>query len=258
MPALLSARKLTKRFGDVVAVNDISFELEPGETLALIGASGCGKTTTLKLLNRLIEPDTGEILLAGKRASDVSAPDWRRRIGYVIQSAGLFPHWTVERNVGATAELLGWETARIRDKVTALLDMVGLPADTYAARFPSELSGGQKQRVGLARALAAEPELVLMDEPFSAVDALTKEGLIRDVLRLRDKLGFAAVMVTHDIAEAFEVADKIAVMDAGGIVQIGPAETLIKSPAGDTVEALLDAPRRTAQRVTAAFSEGSG
>lgn len=256
MPALLSARTLTKRFGDVLAVNDVSFELEPGETLALIGASGCGKTTTLKLLNRLIEPDAGEVLLAGKRASDVSAPDWRRRIGYVIQSAGLFPHWTVERNVGATAELLGWEQDRIRDKVATLLDMVGLPATNYATRFPSELSGGQKQRVGLARALAAEPELVLMDEPFSAVDALTKEGLIRDVLKLRDKIGFAAVMVTHDIAEAFEVAHQIAVMDAGQVVQLGPAETLIKSPAAETVEALLDAPRRTAERVSAAFAEG--
>lgn len=257
MPALLSARALTKRFGETHAVDAVSFELQAGETLALIGASGCGKTTTLKLINRLIEPDGGEIRLGGVRAADMSAPDWRRRIGYVVQSAGLFPHWSVARNVGVTAELLDWPPERVMERTAMLLDMVGLPHAMFAERRPHELSGGQRQRVGLARALAADPDLVLLDEPFSAVDALTKEGLIGDVLRLREATGFAAVMVTHDIAEAFEIADRIAVMDQGRIIQVGPADELIRNPAGAQVEALLDAPRRTADRVRSAFSNGA-
>lgn len=251
---LLSARHLTKRFGEHVAVDDVSFDLDTRETLALIGASGCGKTTTLKLLNRLIEPDGGDVLLAGRNAHEVDAHLWRRRIGYVVQNAGLFPHWTVARNIGATAALLGWEPDRIEIQTFRLLEMVGLPPDQFAERKPDQLSGGQKQRVGLARALAAEPDIVLMDEPFSAVDALTKEGLIADVIRLRDEIGFAAIIVTHDLAEAIEFADRIAVMEAGKIAQVDTAQALIARPKGAAVEALVSAPRRTAERVTAAFA----
>lgn len=257
MAALLSATGLTKTYGEARAADKVSFELVAGETLALIGASGCGKTTTLKLINRLVEPDSGDIRLGGAASADVPAHEWRRRIGYVVQSAGLFPHWSALRNVRATCDLLNWEEGRAAARARELLDMVGLPHSDYAARRPHELSGGQRQRVGLARALAAEPELVLMDEPFSAVDALTKEGLIADVMRLRGELGFAAIIVTHDIAEAFEVADRIAVMDKGRIVQLGPAAELIAKPASEAVEALLDAPRRTADRVRGAYEAGS-
>jgi len=236
-----------------LAVDAVSFELVAGETLALIGPSGCGKTTTLKLLNRLIEPDAGEVRLAGQEAHMVSAPDWRRRIGYVIQSAGLFPHMSVAENIGVTPRLLGWDADRIQDKTEALLGMVGLAYQDYATRAPSELSGGQRQRVGLARALAGEPEIVLMDEPFSALDPSTKSDLIEDIAALRDRLGFASVMVTHDFSEALRLADRIAVMDAGKVAQMGPPADLIAKPATPAVEALLDAPRRTAELVGKAF-----
>jgi osmoprotectant transport system ATP-binding protein len=251
---LLSARDLTKRFGDVTAVCGVSFSLEAGETLALIGASGCGKTTTLKLLNRLIEPDAGEVRLGGEEAHQLPAHEWRRRIGYVIQSAGLFPHMSVAANVAVTPRLLGWEDDRIARRTRRLLELVGLPAQAFGTRRPEALSGGQAQRVGLARALAGEPEIVLMDEPFSALDPLTKDQLIEDVAHLRAELGFAAVMVTHDFSEALRFADRIAVMQAGRVIQAGTARELIARPADAAVEALLEAPRRTAESVSAAFA----
>ncbi len=251
---LLEAEGLTKRYGDVAVVDGVGFSLEAGRTLALIGASGCGKTTTLKMLNRLIEPDEGLVRLGGREAHELAAHDWRRRIGYVIQSAGLFPHRTIAENVSVTPRLLEWEAARIEKKVADLLDMVGLAADEYAQRAPDELSGGQRQRVGLARALAGEPDLVLMDEPFAALDPVTKDGLIEDIARLREKLGFAAIIVTHDFSEALRLADEIAVMEAGRIVQQGAAEELIATPASDGVRDLLAAPRRTARAVSRAFA----
>jgi len=251
---LLDAVDLTKTFGDARAVDHVSFQLKAGETLALIGPSGCGKTTTLKMLNRLIEPDEGRVRLGGQEAHAIPAHDWRRRIGYVIQSGGLLPHRSVAQNIGLTPTLLGWDAARISKKVGALLDMVGLPADTYADRSPSALSGGQRQRVGLARALAAEPELVLMDEPFAALDPVTKDLLIEDIASLRQRLGFAAVIVTHDFSEALRLADRIAVMEGGRIVQAGAAAELIAAPATEGVRKLLAAPRRTARAVSIAFA----
>ncbi len=250
---LLAASGLEKRFGDVTAVTDVSFTLEAGETLALIGPSGCGKTTLLKLLNRLIEPDGGQVRLGGLEAHELGAHEWRRRIGYVIQSAGLFPHMTIAENVAVTPRLLDWEDVRIDRRVSHLLALVGLPVEEYGPRRPGELSGGQAQRVGLARALAGEPEIVLMDEPFSALDPLTKDQLIEDVSQLRAQLGFAAVMVTHDFSEALRFADRIAVMESGQIAQVGTAEELISTPHSDSVRALLNAPRRTAEIVAAAF-----
>ena len=251
---LLTAKHLTKRFGGTEAVSKVSFDLQSGETLALIGPSGCGKTTLLKLLNRLIEPDEGEVRLAGWEAHELPAHEWRRRIGFVVQSAGLFPHMSVTDNIGASPRLLGWPTERTEQKTRTLLEMVGLPHSDYGERKPSELSGGQRQRVGLARALAGEPELVLMDEPFSALDPATKEMLIEDIAKLRDALGFAAIIVTHDFSEALRLADRIAVMDAGKIAQMGTARELIANPASPAVDAMLNAPRRTAEAVSEVFN----
>ena len=252
---LLDAVDLTKAFGTARAVDHVSFQLRAGETLALIGPSGCGKTTTLKMVNRLIEPDEGLVRLGGEEAHAIPAHEWRRRIGYVIQSGGLLPHRSVAENIGLTPRLLGWEPKRIADKVSALLDMVGLASGDYADRAPSDLSGGQRQRVGLARALAGEPELLLMDEPFAALDPVTKDQLIDDIAALREKLGFASVIVTHDFSEALRLADRIAVMEAGRIVQIGAPRDLVAAPATESVRALLAAPRKTARAIVDAFAD---
>lgn len=174
-------------------------------------------------------------------------------MGYVIQSAGLFPHLRLQENVAITPRLLGWEPARTQAQLTRLFDLIGLPLADFGERFPSDLSGGQAQRIGLARALAGEPDIILMDEPFSALDAMTKDILIEDVKRLRTEIGFAAVIVTHDFSEALRFADRIAVMDAGKIIQTGPAHELMSAPANETVARLLEAPRRTAAAVSAAF-----
>lgn len=200
-----------------------------------------------------MEPDSGEVYLSGEAAHAVSAHDWRRRMGYVIQSAGLFPHMSLAENVSVTPRLLGWNQAEITAQLERLFDLIGLPLADYGARYPAELSGGQAQRVGLARALAGNPEIVLMDEPFSALDAMTKDTLIEDVSRLRSEIGFASVIVTHDFAEALRFADRIAVMDAGRIIQVGPAAELMAHPASDIVARLLEAPKRTAAAVSAAF-----
>ena len=207
----------------------------------------------MKLLNRLVEPDSGEVYLSGEAAHAVSAHAWRRRMGYVIQSAGLFPHMSLAENVSVTPRLLGWDQAEIMAQLERLFDLIGLPHAEFGTRYPGELSGGQAQRIGLARALAGSPDIVLMDEPFSALDAMTKDALIEDVSRLRSEIGFASVIVTHDFAEALRFADRIAVMDAGRIIQVGPAAELMAHPANDIVASLLEAPKRTAAAVSAAF-----
>jgi osmoprotectant transport system ATP-binding protein len=249
-PPLIAYAHVGKSFngGRLKAVDDVSLDVAEGEFLAIVGGSGSGKTTLLRLANRLIDADEGRITVEGE---DVRATDpvrLRRRIGYVFQSGGLFPHMTVADNVGITPKLLGTPAAEISSRVDELLDLVRLDDGEYRDRLPHELSGGQRQRVGVARALAARPRIVLMDEPFGALDPLTRSGLSEDYRALHDKLGLTTVMITHDMAEAILLADRVAVMRTGKLLALGtPAEL------ADTHDAyvgeLLDTPRRQAERL---------
>lgn len=203
----------------------LDLEIFRGETLVLLGASGCGKTTTLRLINRMLLPTTGEVLVEGKATGEWDEIRLRRSMGYVIQEAGLFPHFTVERNIALVPALEGWTEARKRVRVREMLELVGLDAETFSSRFPRELSGGQRQRVGVARALAADPPLLLMDEPFGALDPLTRASLQNEFAGLRARLGKTVVFVTHDVREALRLASRIALMQAGRIVLLAtPAE----------------------------------
>ncbi|WP_233245754.1 ATP-binding cassette domain-containing protein [Marinicauda salina] len=249
---VLSVEGLAKTYpGGVRAVDGVSFAAGRGELVAIVGESGCGKTTTLKMINRLLEPSAGRVIIEDRDASEVDPVALRRRVGWVMQGDGLFPHLSVFENIAVTPQLLGWDAARIADRVDALLELVRLDPDEYRARKPAQLSGGQRQRVGVARALAAEPPLVLMDEPFGALDPLTRDALREDFQDLRGQLGFAAVMVTHDMAEALLLAERIAVMDAGRLLQYGPPEDLLARPADETVARLVATPMAEARRVEA-------
>ena len=227
-------------------VDDLSLGVAAGELLALVGASGSGKTTTLKMINRLVEPTSGTVRIEGHQHDETPAHELRRRIGYVFQQVGLFPHLTVAENVAITPSLLGWPRARIDARVDELLALVQLPPERFRARYPAELSGGEQQRVGIARALAAEPRIVLLDEPFGALDPLTRESLQAAFGELHRRLGFTAVFVTHDVVEAVLLADRIAVLAHGRLLQVGTAEELARAPASDEVAALMATPRRQA------------
>ena len=227
---MIAVRHLAKHYGSQMAVADVSFSVAPGETLVLLGTSGCGKTTTLKMLNRLLEPSAGTIEIGGQNVLDLDGPMLRRNIGYVMQEAGLFPHYTVAKNIATVPKLLGWEPDRIRERIADLCEKLQLPS-ALLLRYPADLSGGQRQRVGVARALAARPPVVLMDEPFGALDPYTRRNVRRELFGLSELQEKTVVLVTHDVAEARELGNRIALMDKGKIVQIGTPDELLNQPA---------------------------
>jgi osmoprotectant transport system ATP-binding protein len=226
------------------AVNDLSLQVPAGKICVLVGPSGCGKTTSLKMVNRLIEPTRGRILIDGEDAARRDVIELRRGIGYVIQQVGLFPHQTIRDNVETVPRLLGWDPRRRRDRADELLELVGLEPARYATRYPSQLSGGERQRVGVARALAADPPVLLMDEPFGAVDPIVRERLQNELLRLQEQLAKTILFVTHDIDEAIKMGDLVAVMQAGGrLAQFGAPGEILASPASDFVARFVGADR---------------
>jgi osmoprotectant transport system ATP-binding protein len=226
------------------AVNDLSFQVPAGRICVLVGPSGCGKTTSLKMVNRLIEPTSGRILIDGEDAARREVTELRRGIGYVIQQVGLFPHQTIGENVATVPRLLGWPNARRRERAEELLALVGLEPATYRDRYPSQLSGGERQRVGVARALAADPPVMLMDEPFGAVDPIVRERLQNEFLRLQEGLAKTILFVTHDIDEAIKMGDLVAVMQVGGkLAQFGTPEEILASPASPFVARFVGADR---------------
>ena len=254
---MIKLERVSKSFdgGDTFAVQDVSLHIEQGETLVLLGESGSGKTTTLKMINRLIESTSGRILVEGDDIAQRDPVDLRRHIGYVFQGIGLFPHMTVGENVAVVPKLLGWDNKRTSERVDRLLELVNLDPSQYRSRLPRQLSGGQRQRVGLARALAAQPHIMLMDEPFGALDPLTRDQLQGEYKRIHESQGLTTVIVTHDMTEALLMADRIAVMCEGHLLQVGTPHDMLTKPAHDYVQALMQTPRQQADRVEALVSE---
>jgi osmoprotectant transport system ATP-binding protein len=243
--------------GNRYSVYDLSLRIPRGQLLVLLGTSGCGKTTTLKMINRLIEPTEGRVEVDGCDVRHADPVMLRRSIGYVFQGIGLFPHMTVAENIAVVPRLLKWPEARIRARVDELLELVHLPAAEYHGRMPSQLSGGQQQRVGFARALAAGPQVMLLDEPFGALDPLTRDELRGEFQQIVRDLGLTAVMVTHDMTEALLSANLIAVMYAGRLVQLGTPQQILTCPADEFVAALMATPRRQAERLESLMACGA-
>lgn len=236
---MIEIEKISKRYGDVTVVDDVSFLVEPHTMTTVVGTSGSGKTTLLRMINRLVEPTSGVIRLDGIDNRTVPGYELRRRIGYVIQGHGLFPHRTVAQNIATVPELLGWEPRRITGRVEELLGLFQLDPKEFGARYPHELSGGQQQRVGVARALAAEPNLLLMDEPFGALDPIIRSKAQEDLLAIQRRFGTTILLVTHDMEEAIHLGGKIAVMDGGRLVQHGTPVEILAWPANDFVAHLI-------------------
>ncbi len=237
---MISFEQVTKSFGGARALDGLDLVVPEGAFAVLLGGSGAGKSTALRMVNRLVEPDAGRVLLRGEDVAHQDAPALRRRIGYVIQGIGLFPHWSVARNIAAVPRLLGWDERRVDARVDELLALLQLDPARYRARMPAELSGGQAQRVGVARALAADPEILLMDEPFGALDALTRGALQAEMARLHAATGKTILLVTHDVEEALALATRIAVMADGRLLQEGTPRDLLDAPADPRVRGLLD------------------
>ena len=237
---------LTKCFRNAKkpAVDSVNLTVSQGEVLAIVGGSGSGKTTTLKMINRLIEPTSGSVRVMGEDVTNRDPVILRRSIGYAFQGVGLFPHMTVGQNVGVTLRLLSQASECVSKRVDELLTMVELPADEYRDRLPAELSGGQQQRVGFARALASKPRAILMDEPFGALDPITRDGLQQEFRSLQKKLQLSVVLVTHDMSEAVLLSDRVAVMHEGEVAQVGSPRELLTNPVNDYVAQLIDTPRR--------------
>jgi osmoprotectant transport system ATP-binding protein len=240
--AKIAFHEITKQYpgASKPAVDAVTFEVPEGNTCMLVGTSGSGKTTLLRMVNRLIEPTSGEIVIDGKNVLTENPIALRRRIGYVIQQVGLFPHMTIAENVRVTAEIAGgWTKQRLAQRVDELLDLVGLPPDEFRSRFPRQLSGGQQQRVGLARALATDPAILLMDEPFGALDAITRARMQDELLRVQRDVHKTILFVSHDIEEAFKLGDQVAVLDQGKLIQLGTPVELLASPASEFVRKLV-------------------
>ena len=232
---MIEIDQVTKSYGDRRVVDSLSLTVAAGDFCVLLGSSGCGKSTTLRMVNRLIAIDSGSIRVAGEDVTQVPPEMLRRRIGYAIQSIGLFPHWTVEDNIATVPRLLKWPQGQIRDRVTQLLELFRLEPDRYRNKYPHQLSGGEQQRVGVARALAGDPELLLMDEPFAAVDPITRDALQAELARIHQATTKTIVFVTHDIEEALRLATQIAIMNEGRIVQLGSPLEILEHPANDFV-----------------------
>ena len=249
---ILELRHVRKSYdgGRTNAVDDVSFTAAPGELVVLVGESGSGKTTTLKMVNRLVEPTTGQVLVNGADVAATDPVELRRSIGYVFQGIGLFPHMSISRNVGIIPRLLGWDEGRITRRVSELLELVRLDPNEFGSRVPAELSGGQRQRVGFARALAAGPSLMLLDEPFGALDQITREGLRTEFGQIQDQLGLTAILVTHDMTEALLIADRIIVMRNGRILRQGLPGEMMRDPGDPYVARLMASPRHQAMRLS--------
>jgi osmoprotectant transport system ATP-binding protein len=242
---MIEIHDLVKRFAGTAhpAVDRLTLSIPEGEVCVLIGPSGCGKTTTMRIINRMIEPDAGSVTVAGRNVMQTDPVSLRRSIGYVIQQVGLFPHWTIAENIATVPRLLGWDVARVTARVDELMHLVGMEPSTFRSRYPRELSGGQKQRVGVARALAADPPVMLMDEPFGALDPITRGRLQDEFLRILRGLKKTIVFVTHDIDEAIRMGDRIAILRDGALVQYDTPEAILAHPADPFVESFVGTDR---------------
>ncbi len=254
---ILSIQDLYKTYGDGrEGVRGLSLDVGRGEFFALLGSSGSGKTTALKAINRLVEATSGRIRFNDLDVAQQDPVQLRRQIGYVFQEIGLFPHMTVAQNIAVVPRLLGWSATRVDERIGELLQMVSLPSELYRNRFPAELSGGQQQRVGVARALAAQPALVLMDEPFGALDPVTRTGLQDEYLKFHRLLGLTTIMVTHDVAEALLMADRIGVLDSGRLVALGTPAELLRGRGEGALFGILDKPIEQWKRLASLIESG--
>ena len=238
---IIAFQDVSKVYQGKSVVDQISLSIQKGEFITILGTSGSGKTTTLKMINRLVEPSSGQISFEGKDLSQLDPVSLRRQIGYVVQQIGLFPHMTIAENIGTVPKLLKWDQAKIEERVKELMKLVQLPYEEYGARYPKELSGGQQQRIGVARALAANPDVVLFDEPFGAIDAITRSSLQEELRKIHQQLGDKTfIFITHDIHEAFHLGGRVLIMDQGKICQFDSPENIIKAPQAGFVSHLIE------------------